>query len=67
MIITIEDNNITGGFGQSLKSNLNEQGKVINMGYPDEFIKHGTIEEIEHKYNLDTKSIYKRIKKELNK
>ena len=65
-LVTIEDNNITGGFGQSLKAQLNENGKIINLGYPDEFIKHGTVEEIEQKYNLDIKSIYKTIKKELD-
>ena len=67
MLITLEDNNIKGGFGQNLKTNLNNEGIVINLGYPDEFIKHGTVEEIEKKYKLDTNSIYKIIKKELNK
>ena len=66
-LITIEDNNINGGFGQSIKASINTEGKIINLGYPDEFIKHGTIEEIEKKYNLDTKSIYERIKKDLRK
>ena len=66
-LITIEDNNITGGFGQSIKANTINKGIIINLGYPDEFIKHGTVEEIEQKYNLDSESIYKIIKKELLK
>ena len=66
-LITIEDNNITGGFGQSIKANIINKGIIINLGYPDEFIKHGTVEEIEQKYNLDSESIYKIIKKELLK
>lgn len=66
-LITIEDNNITGGFGQSIKANIINKGIIINLGYPDEFIKHGTVEEIEKKYNLDSESIYKIIKKELLK
>ena len=31
------------------------------MGYPDEFIKHGTCEEIEKKYDLDEESIIRQI------
>ena len=64
-LVTIEDNNINGGFGQSIKANINTQGKIINLGYPDKFIKHGAPEEIEKQYGLDIETIYKRIKKEM--
>ena len=64
-LVTIEDNNINGGFGQNIKANINTQGKIINLGYPDKFIKHGAPEEIEKQYGLDIETIYKRIKKEM--
>ena len=65
-LVTMEDNDVHGGFGESLDSELNYTCKTINLGYPDEFIKHGSVNEIEKKYNLDVNSIYERIKKELN-
>ncbi|MBQ9315028.1 MAG: 1-deoxy-D-xylulose-5-phosphate synthase [Clostridia bacterium] len=57
--ITIEDNVISGGLA-SLVQNLmvNEQnvtGKYF--AYPDEFIKHGSCEELEKLYGMDAKTI----------
>lgn len=65
-LVTIEDNNVHGGFGETLDSELDYTCKTINFGYPDEFIKHGSVDEIEKKYGLDVNSIYERIKKEYN-
>ena len=67
LLVTIEDNNVHGGFGESLDSELSNTKKVINIGYPDEFIKHGTVNEIEEKYHMDVESIYNRIKDEYRK
>lgn len=60
-VITIEDNIIDGGLGTVvseliIKNNLNDI-KMKKFGYPDEFIKHATPDEIEKKYGLDAKSI----------
>ena len=62
-VITIEDNIIDGGLGTVvseliIKNNLNDI-KMKKFGYPDEFIKHATPDEIEKKYGLDAKSIAK--------
>ena len=32
---------------------------IKTFGYPNKFIKHGSVEDIEKKYGLDTESIYK--------
>lgn len=62
--ITIEDNIIEGGLASAIKSlAINEKnisGKYF--AYPDEFIKHGTPEEIEKIYNMDAESISSEIK-----
>lgn len=64
-VITIEDNIIKGGLGSAVEEVLNEKNikDVIfrKYGYPDEFIKHGSIPEIEKKYGLDADSIAKDI------
>ncbi|MDO5557352.1 MAG: 1-deoxy-D-xylulose-5-phosphate synthase [Clostridia bacterium] len=58
--ITIEDNVVKGGFGENVLELMNESnidGKIKILGYPDKFIKHGSIDEIERIYGLDEQSI----------
>ncbi len=70
-VITIEDNILKGGLGSALEDLINEAGiKDIFLkkyGYPDEFIKHGSVQEIEKKYKLDTDSIAEDIKETILK
>lgn len=61
-IITIEDNVISGGFGQHLGSTLRKNKAfdhlhIHNLGFPDEFIEHGAASNIYKKYGLDRQSI----------
>ena len=44
---------------ENLENKVNIE--VLKMGYPDEFVKHGTCEEIERKYGLDEDSIVHKI------
>ena len=67
-VITIEDNIIKGGLGSTIseiitKNNL-DNVKLKCFGYPDEFIKHGNVEEIEKIYGLDVQSIVNSCKAE---
>ena len=64
LVVTIEDNSLVGGLGYSVNSLLkNRDVKVYNMGYPDEFIRHGSIKEIERLYGMDVEGIVSTIKK----
>lgn len=59
-IITIEDGTIIGGLGSKVEEILAENKidvKLEKLAYPDEFIKHGSVNEIEKKYKLDSISI----------
>lgn len=60
-VITIEDNLLKGGLGSGVEELIIEEGlegvKFKKYGYPDEFIKHGSVAEIERKYGLDAESI----------
>ena len=62
-LVTIEDNVINCGLASSVKSVLEEaeEIRVLNVGYPDEFVKHGTVSDIEKKYGMDVLSIVKRV------
>ena len=59
--ITIEDNILLGGLASNVKELLLDNKLDVNIktfGYPNKFIKHGSVEDIEKKYGLDTESIY---------
>ena len=66
-VIVIEDSTIIGGLSSSIKE-LIVDNKLDNINlniyaYPDEFIEHGNINEIEKKYKLDNKTIINDIKR----
>lgn len=60
-VITIEDNVVYGGLGSNILQKLNEENikdiKIKILGYPNEYIKQGKVEQIEEKYGLDQKGI----------
>ncbi|MHC9089241.1 1-deoxy-D-xylulose-5-phosphate synthase [Tenacibaculum sp. IMCC1] len=61
-IITVEDGTIKGGFGSEVleyASEVNYQGKMKLLGIPDEFIHHGTIQQLQEVCGIDTNSIQK--------
>ena len=64
-VITIEDGTIINGLGTAIKELIvNEKLKEVEIksyAYPDEFIKHGDVSQIEKIYHQDSKSIYEDI------
>lgn len=65
VLVTIEDNAIAGGAGSGVNEFLLSQGKaikVLNVGLPDQFIKHGTQAEIHQELGLDAQGIVEKIK-----
>ena len=59
-IVTIEDNDCEYGLGATIKKYIRED-KVLSLGYPNIYLEHGTINEIEKKYELDIDSLSKKI------
>ena len=61
-IITIEDNALIGGFGSMVKSHFsNSDVKVYSFGIPDEFIEHGTVDQLKDMMGISAKKITKEI------
>ncbi len=64
-IIIIEDNVIEGGLGTKIEELIVEEDikevKCVKIAYPVDFIKQGSVDEIEKRYGLDKKSIAKKI------
>ncbi len=61
-IITIEDGAITGGMGQAVNSWLTEHGysrEIVNLGVPDRFVAHGTVDQLMKECGMDSESILK--------
>lgn len=68
LIVTIEDNVVSGGIGEGIKDIVSlKDVKVINIGWPDDFIEHGTSDELYAKHGMDPRSIAERIIKELER
>ena len=68
-VVTIEDGVLRGGLASNILELMNQHSfkevSFIGFGYPDEFVKHGTIEQIEEKYGLTEKQMAEKIQKEM--
>ena len=67
-IITIEEGSIKGGFGSTILSyihKINNKISIKTMGIPDEFIQHGTRDELLEELELNPKGIVNNIKNSL--
>ena len=66
-VITLEDGTIINGLGTAVEEVIVEENlegiKLKKLAYPDSFIKHGEVAELEKIYGLDKEYIIKEIKK----
>ena len=65
-IITIEDGCIMGGFGSAIIEFMVDQkyqSEVVRLGIPDEYIHHGTQEELWDECGFDVAAIIKTVEK----
>lgn len=64
VIFTLEENAISGGFGEHVLSVLNQleyKGRCEMIGIPDEFIQHGAPGVLKENLKIDTKGIVERV------
>ncbi|HHW95226.1 MAG TPA: 1-deoxy-D-xylulose-5-phosphate synthase [Mogibacterium sp.] len=62
LVVTMEDNVLSGGFGESFRSaNDNVDYDIINIGIPDKFVEHGSVSELRSECNMDAESVSERI------
>lgn len=69
LIVTIEDNAIAGGAGSAVSEYLNENDidtRVLQLGYPDEFVDQGTQQEMNRLWGLDSEGLQTSIETHLN-
>ena len=69
VIVTIEDGTIINGLATVVDEVVVEKNlegkKILNYAYPDKFIQHGSVSELENIYGLDEDKIYSDILKKL--
>ena len=68
-IITIEDGTIIGGFGAAVLEFVSEHKYLVDVtriGLPDQFVEHGSPDELYKLLELDEDGLYRKITKVLN-
>jgi 1-deoxy-D-xylulose-5-phosphate synthase len=63
-IVTLEENNLPGGFGSAVLEYLAEnnfKNDILRIGIPDKFIDHGTQSQLHKELAIDPEGIVKRI------
>ncbi len=64
-LVTVEENALSGGFGNSVVDLLQKSGvgdtRVKSIGIPDEFVEQGTQAILRAKYGLDAEGITKQV------
>ena len=53
-IVSLENGACAGGFGEAI-------GAEMRLGWPDAFIPHGSVAELERRYGLDVESVARRV------
>jgi 1-deoxy-D-xylulose-5-phosphate synthase len=68
LLVTLEDNARLGGAGSAVNELLaahHQQVPVLNLGLPDQFVEHGTREELLAQLGLDASGILRAVQKRL--
>ena len=68
LLMTMEDHVLAGGFGSAVLETLNAQEidvPVVRVGWPDEFIEHGKVDDLRAKYGLTAESAAERVRPHL--
>jgi 1-deoxy-D-xylulose-5-phosphate synthase len=64
-IMTVEENQVQGGFGSAILETLSAENlhpAVTCLGYPDQFVEHGDQAFLRHKYGIDSQGIIATVK-----
>ncbi|VVM06611.1 1-deoxy-D-xylulose-5-phosphate synthase [Methylacidimicrobium tartarophylax] len=64
-IVTIEDHVLAGGFGSLVLEALSEMGiavPVVRVGWPDQYIEHGKVEQLRKKYGVTAEAALEKLR-----
>lgn len=64
LIVTMEENVASGGFGEKVRAyldNIHAEGKLLNISIPDEYVEHGNVEILRKEVGIDADTIVNKI------
>jgi 1-deoxy-D-xylulose-5-phosphate synthase len=64
LLVTLEENVISGGFGESICQFISEKNldiHVLNIALPDDYIEHGSVNILKAETGIDEDTVYERI------
>lgn len=67
LLVTMEENVLTGGFGSRVRDSISQMGlpvKVCAVGIPDVYVEHGNVEVLRQENGLEKEAVVGRILKE---
>lgn len=68
LLVTLEDNVLSGGFGETVDREFsNKKFDIINIGIPDKFVNHGSVQELRKECGIDAQSIAGKVKAHLER
>ena len=65
-VVTVEDGSLIGGFGAAVSEALRIDGNginVVSLGVPDNWVTHGSVEQLKHLCGYDKEAIVSAVKK----
>ncbi len=70
LLVTMEDHVLAGGFGSAVLEALNDaelETPVVRIGWPDQFIEHGKVDELRARYGVTAEAALERVRPLLRK
>lgn len=64
VLCTLEDHAVAGGFGSAVSDHLSEAGistPLVRVGWPDQFIEHGSVSILRERYGMTAQAAAERI------
>jgi 1-deoxy-D-xylulose-5-phosphate synthase len=64
LLCTLEDHAVSGGFGAAVAEHLSDSGittPLVRVGWPDQFIEHGSVSILRAKYGMTAQATAARI------
>lgn len=68
IIVTMEENVASGGYGEKVREKLDELpagAKLVRIAIPDEYVEHGNVDLLKKEIGIDTDTIVEKIMKEM--
>ena len=70
LLVTMEENVESGGFGEKVRTYINENGfnlSVLSVCVPDEYVEHGNVEILRKEIGIDAESVINKIIQKMGK